>query len=388
MTFQGTLCLQDLPVLWKVSHLDRSQEHVLRHGRHSMLNLSRPSMQCLILVVIQRRMHEHLTTCDWCGITIVPTHATSEYDDHLAECPVLLHFVPWLLLPLTPASHGSRTGGCPQPTQGCSRHAAGLRGIQRRNAQSQKRPKSPENNRQGTLQDAGTIRGHHSISCATEQEKANSCHTREAGAGHAGSSSAYLVGLSGAQQCAATDSGQVEATPVAAVQDGRRAYEVNQKEVDRNGLCMALSTLHLVNDDAQCFVSAVFLTVMCTHLMRSDFNMGSWGLVTTTFLATLMDGTNSPLCVPSHPMLQSGFAQWQQLRGEQANAQQVYSEFLQSFLGRVGSKHVPQTTSRRFSRADEVVIEAKSAVRDPILLYSAPQRVFRISLTSGTIPTA
>ena len=134
-----------------------------------------------------------------------------------------------------------------------------------------------------TLQDAGTIRGHHSTSCATEQDKANSCHTREAGAGHEGSSSAYLVGLPGAQQCAATDSGQVEATPIAAVQDGRRAYEVNQKEVDRNGLRMALSTLHLVNDDAQCFVSAVYLTVMCTHLMCSDFNMGSWGLVTTTF---------------------------------------------------------------------------------------------------------
>ena len=127
-------------------------------------------------------------------------------------------------------------------------------------------------------------------------------------------------------------------------------------------------TLQLVNDDVQCFVNMVYLTVMWTHLMCSDFTMGSWGLVTTTFMSTLMEGKDSPLCLRQHPMLQSGFEQWQRLRGEKATAQQDYSEFLQYFLGWVGSKHVAQTISRRYSIADAVAIEAKSDVHDPILL--------------------
>lgn len=86
------------------------------------------AIQCLIQMVIHRRMHDHLTTCDWCGVTTsVPTHAHNEYDDHLAECPVLLHFVTWLLTPLTPAPHGSRAGGRFQPDQGRVGHAGGLR---------------------------------------------------------------------------------------------------------------------------------------------------------------------------------------------------------------------------------------------------------------------
>ena len=124
-----------------------------------------------------------------------------------------------------------------------------------------------------------------------------------------------------------------------------------------------------MNDDVQCFVNAVYLTVMWTHLMRCDFTMGSWGLVTTAFLATLTDGIDTPLCLRKHPRLQAGFAQWQQLRGEGDNMQQDYSEFLHYFLGWVSSKHVAQTISRRFSRADDVVVEAKSDVHDPILLH-------------------
>ena len=147
------------------------------------------------------------------------------------------------------------------------------------------------------------------------------------------------------------------------LQQSKMADELmkHKEEVDRKGLRLALSTTHLVNDEVQCFANAVYLTVMRTHLMCSAFTMGSWGLVTTTFLTTLMDGKRSPLCLRSHPMLQSGFAQWQQLRGERANVQQDYSEFLQYFLGWVSSTHVAQTISRRFSRADEVVTEAKSA---------------------------
>ena len=103
--------------------------------------------------------------------------------------------------------------------------------------------------------------------------------------------------------------------------------------------------------------------------MCCDFNMGSWGLVTTAFLATLTDGIDSPLCLRSHPRLQAGFDQWQQLRGENATTQQDYSEFLHYFLGWVSSKHVAQTISKRFSRAEEVIVEAKSDVHDPILLH-------------------
>ena len=74
-TFQGTLGKTCLCCGKSVTLTGLSYDITRRH-RHAI--------QCLIQMVIQRRMHEHLTTCDWCGITIVPTHATSEYDDHLA----------------------------------------------------------------------------------------------------------------------------------------------------------------------------------------------------------------------------------------------------------------------------------------------------------------
>ena len=123
-----------------------------------------------------------------------------------------------------------------------------------------------------------------------------------------------------------------------------------------------------MNDDVQCFVNAVYLTVMWMHLVCS--NLGSWGLITATFLATVLDGIDSPPCRRSHLMLQSGFAQWQQLRGEKATIQQDFGEFLHYFLGSVCSKHVALTISRRFSRADEVVIAEKSDVHAPVLLHS------------------
>ena len=168
----------------------------------------------------------------------------------------------------------------------------------------------------GALRDAGKVRGNHSISCSAEQEQASTSYSLEAGTRHEGSPTSCIDGLLGAQQCLATDSGQIETSSSATVQDGRRTLEAHQEEVDRHKWCMALSAIHLVNDDVQCFVNAVYLTVMWTHLMCCDFNMGSWGLVTTAFLDTLTDGIDSPLCLRSHPRLQAGFAQWQQLRGE------------------------------------------------------------------------
>ena len=106
------------------------QDHVLRHHLQTQHAEPQQAIQCLLQMVIHRRMHDHLTTCDWCGTTIVPTHADNEYDAHLAECPVLLHFVTWLLIPLT-APHGSRAGGRPQSDQRRVGHVGGLRGTKR-----------------------------------------------------------------------------------------------------------------------------------------------------------------------------------------------------------------------------------------------------------------
>ena len=494
-----------------------SQEHVLRHHLQSQHAEPQQAIQCLIQMVVYRRMHEHLTTCDWCGTHINPTHADNEYDAHLAECPVLLHFVTWLLIPLTSTPHGSRTGGRSQSDQRRVGHAGAIRGTKRQlteetqadtamgttikeafarqrqrgtaqddespmsiGAETRSRPELPaptehlrpvslhrtrqsdasntsgqcpveaaegeqssepileavfdpdtgtnpgatcqqgEGEQEGrpsvdlqlakqadssrcivavsqmgslqedvglgwqgiehpyerddpalgaTLQDAGEVRSNHSLSCPAEQEQTGTSHSLETGTRHERPSTSCADGIIGEQQCVAADPSQIKTTPSAAVQDGGRTHADLQEEVDRHRWCKALSTIHLINDDVQCFVNAVYLTVMWTHLMCCDFTMGSWGLVTTAFLATLTDGIDSPLCLRSHPRLQAGFAQWQQLRGENATTQQDYSEFLQYFLGWVGSKHVAQTFSRRFSRADEVIFEAKSDVHDPILLH-------------------
>ena len=93
----------------------------------------------LIQMVIHRKGHDHLTTCHWCGVTNVPTTTHNEYDDHLAECPVLLHFVTWLLIPLTSSSHGSRAGGHGISDQGCAGTAGGLRGSKRPSSEEAKK---------------------------------------------------------------------------------------------------------------------------------------------------------------------------------------------------------------------------------------------------------
>ena len=108
-----------------------AKDHVLRHHLQTMHPEPQQAIQCLIQMVIHRKGHDHLTTCDWCGVTIVPTTSHNEYDEHLAECPVLQHFVTWLLIPLTSSSHGSRAGGHGNTDQGCAGNAGGLRGSKR-----------------------------------------------------------------------------------------------------------------------------------------------------------------------------------------------------------------------------------------------------------------
>ena len=137
---QGTLncCyrIRHSETLWPgkpVTLTGPAKEYVLRHHLQSMHPEPQQAIQCLIQMVIHRKGHDHLTTCDWCGVTIVPTHSNNEYDDHLhlAECPVLLHFVTWLLTPLTPLPNGHRAGGRANTDQGCAGDAGGLRGSKR-----------------------------------------------------------------------------------------------------------------------------------------------------------------------------------------------------------------------------------------------------------------
>ena len=220
------------------------------------------------------------------------------------------------------------------------------------------------------LQTLGTSGSHSAVSCPAKQEQAGTSDTMEIGTGHEGSQVAQSHALSGELQCVATGPDQTEASSSATVKTGRRPYEAQQVQVDLSLYCHILSELILVNDNVQCYVNATFLTIMWTHLMCSDFNMGSWGDATAIFLAVLKDGDSQPLCLRDHSMLQSGFDQWQQLRGENSTTQQDYGEFLHYLLGWIHSRHVVQTTSRRFLRENEVVMAEKSDAASPLLMHS------------------
>ena len=130
-TFRETLSKLCLCCGKQVTLTGPAKEHVLRHHLMTMHPEPQQAIQCMIQMVVNRKGHDHLTTCDWCGVTILPTHANNEYDDHLAECPVLLHFATWLLIPLTPSTHGNRSGGSTNSDAGCPGSSIGLRGTKR-----------------------------------------------------------------------------------------------------------------------------------------------------------------------------------------------------------------------------------------------------------------
>ena len=98
------------------------QEHVLRP--HLQMHHAEPRhiIQSLIQMVIYRKQHDDLKFCDWCGTTIIPVDANIEYDDHLAECPVLLHFATWLSIPFLARYHGSDPRGRPNANVGGTGH--------------------------------------------------------------------------------------------------------------------------------------------------------------------------------------------------------------------------------------------------------------------------
>ena len=109
-----------------------AQERVLGYHLQQCHAEPRPAIDCMMEMVIYRKKHDHLKFCDWCGIQIVPADANTEYDGHLAECPVLLHFATWLSIPFLPSSHGSDARGCSNANSGCagqlSQSWLGLRG--------------------------------------------------------------------------------------------------------------------------------------------------------------------------------------------------------------------------------------------------------------------
>ena len=446
-------------------------------------------------------------------------HANNEYDDDLAECPVLLHFATWLLIPLTPSTHGNRSGGSTNPDAGCPGGSVGLRGTKRaydeetqnstmgikaafewqrdRNRSSgssenpvhalridsstregsellapakhlhplhvhrEGRPDDPdpadqlpmeattattegdpvsssmlgascdadscskshkgdgmqegrssvaiESSKQvgasrsvmalpqmgspeesigdrpqdqqfadershadigADLQDDGASRSHREVSCFAEQNKASPSDPLEIGTGHEGPQVAQSPPLTGQLQCVATGAIEIEASPSTTVQTRGRPFEAQQEKIDRPKYCHILSELVLVNDDVQCYVNATFLTILWTHTMCGDFNMGSWGDETAIFLGLLNDGVQSSLCLRSHAALQPGFSQWQQLRGESYNTQQDYGEFLHYFFKWINSRHVVMTTSRRYLVDDAVTVAEKSDASSPIPLHA------------------
>ena len=192
----------------------------------------------------------------------------------------------------------------------------------------------------------------------------------ETGIGHEGSQTTHLIDDLGEQQCVAIDPSTSQTSPPNAVSYGGRSYEAYPEEVDRQKYGHILSQIVLVNDDVQCYVNATFLTIMWTHLMCGGFNVTSWGELTTVFLGIVMDGQTTPLSLRRHAQLQSGFAQWQQLRGESSTTQQDYGEFLHYFHSWICSRHVALTTSRRFITGDMIRTAEKSDAYAPILLHA------------------
>ena len=396
-----------------------AKEHVLRHHLQSMHPEPQQAIQCLIQMLIHRKGHDHLTTCDWCGVTIVPTHSNNEYDDHpssSAFCDVAPHpfnsIIPWKSSEDMPThrqrrrssskdaipdvSTGAKTRERPElppptehlrplhvdrqgwpdapdradqqqlettatesPSFSISTTVLGAKsdadsgpkshqshGMQKGGplvavesskqdcasgfvmALSQMGPQQEVSGvgRQGgqhrhegfgadigaNLQADGTARSHSEIPCVAKQDKASTSDPLAIGTGHGRPQAALPFDDIGELQRVATHPDSTEASSSTTVQIGRRPYEAHQEKVDRSLYCHILSELILVNDNVQCYVNATFLTIMWTHLMCGDYNMGSWGEATAIFLDIVKDGEVAPLCLRSHSRLQSGFAQWQQ----------------------------------------------------------------------------
>ncbi len=172
---------------------------------------------------------------------------------------------------------------------------------------------------------------------------------------------------SAGELCVAVDLSKDQNASPCSVQDGRRIDEDAEEEVNRGELCLHLMRTVLVNDDVQCFVNTVFLTVYWTHLLCSDFTLRTWGIHTGPLIHILLADTAHPLCIRQHPFFGAGFDQWNILR---SHGQHDYGDFLSFFLGWLGTTLVAQTFQRRFLTDAGVVIAEKSAPYTMILLHS------------------
>ena len=117
-TFRQALCHHWFCCGKQITITGPSQEHLLRHHLQTRHAEPRQIIECLVHMIIYRRQRDHLQYCDGCGQTIVTVDPHTEYDNHLAECPVLLHFATWLSTPFLPLTHGSSTKGHPNADAG------------------------------------------------------------------------------------------------------------------------------------------------------------------------------------------------------------------------------------------------------------------------------
>ena len=515
--FRRALCDRCLCCGKKMTLTGPSQEHLLHHHLRTCHAEPRHIIDCLVQMVIYRRQHDHLQNCDWCGKKIVPVDALTEYDDHLAECPALLHFATWLALPLHPLSHGDSTGRHSNADVGGSRqHGLGLRGVKRTrpeeaegsttntsikdffarqrlqrgqhvqdddaNGQSSAPPRAgsdgntvPEQLRtlpvdeQGrhdctpaprehqleegpTAEHGGQTPSTTSVSLPPENSDSTSHQVKGKQIGRPSldlkhqistGDARWIMAVSSLEPCqqapgvgreetqhthggvvdpARTDSssigatltgGQVpfspeqdqgcpsypleardrceehqtsstasrsdgelgmaidltthQTTPFDSKQTGRRTHEIHEAEVNRLQLCCNLMALTLVNDDVQCYVNTVFITVYWTHLLCSDFVINTWGSHTVGMMQLLVDHAVAPLCIRQRPFFAAGFQQWEGLR---SHGQHDYGDFLCFFLGWLNTNLVDQMFQRRYTTDAGVVIADKSSRHAPILLHS------------------
>ena len=490
------------------------QDHVLLP--HLQMHHAEPRhiIQCLIQMVIYRKQHDHLKFCDWCGVTITPVDANTEYDDHLAECPVLLHFATWLSIPFLTRYHGSDGRGRPHAdVGGVGQFRPGLRGTKRPLDEEKKGPTLkdlfakkrdqggcdskahasdgtaststraghdgsaipkqfcdvPGNDQRGhdgtfdsrkcSLEEStaeqsgdhaittapvsisaedldpkgdqtedlqsgrstmaiesavptpvegwelafsdlecnkevsgtgwqsqehthgrdgdalGTAASHvraagsdHQIPLSSEQNQGCSSNPLEVGDRHEKQQTVQPDPSTGGQHGLAIDFLQNQKASPCPITIGGRADEIDPSILQREKLCLRLMELTLGNDDVQCYVNTVFLTVWWIHLLCWDFNIETWGEWTGRHQNLLLIATSNPLCIRSHPFFRDVFQQWENLR---AHGQQDYGEFLCFYLGWLGTTLVSQAYQRRFLTDESGVVTAEKNVGfAPILLHS------------------
>ena len=511
--FRQALCQHCFCCGKQITITGPSQEYLLKHHLQTCHSEPRQIIECLIHMIIYRRQHDHLQQCDWCGQTIVTVDPHTEYDNHLAECPVLLHFATWLSIPFLPLTHGSSTRGHPNAdARGPGQSGYGLRGSKRphaeekegsslkdlfakqrltrsRNSQaSDADGQPPAPSREGPdgiavteqlrslpvdeqgRHDCTTSTGEHKLEESTAAEPSgdastpapvfvpvqdphSTCHQTEgmqtrgsslglqsavstggegrimalscvesqhqafgdgwqktqhshgrdaattgtdispAGAASTGDQVSFLAEQNKGsasdpmetrtrhEECQAPSdaqylSGQLDmaidltadqTTSPGTIQDGGRAHEDPETKVNRLPVCLSLMTMALLNDDVQCFVNTVFLTVCWSHLLCSDFTMSSWGSHTGAIIQLLCTGSTTPLGIRQHPLFLAGFQQWSALR---SHGQQDYGDFLSFYLGWLSTNLVAQMFQRRYLTDDGVIIAEKSDMHAPILLHS------------------